>query len=390
MTSPMSFQTIVHIADSHFDERHGLAENFELHMLLGRHLRELSPGLIVHSGDLYERKSSPAERNCAIAVIGFLSEIAPVVLVRGNHDAHGDLHKFRAIGRNHPVLVFDEATHYDISGFRVIALPWFEKSGIVARMDPAERQFAGTTATIGAARGLLATLATYASEGRARGLTPLLVGHVLVAGSEVSTGQTVIGQTVELDPASILDVGCEYAALGHIHKAQQWYDGRVRYAGSPQRLNFGELEDKGASLVTFREGRFERASFLQLPARKIVLVDCDVPGPRRVVVRGDARDHVNAFVRARIHVTAEDMRTLDEEAMRQTLFAGAKDVKFEYIVKVQQRVRCEAIATARSTWAKFLAYLAAAGIELTEPQLERCRAKLSSIEEIVGSGRGDV
>ena len=89
---------------------------------------------------------------------------------------------------------------------------------------------------------------------------------------KVATGQTLIGQTVELDASSIRGVGCEYAALGHIHMRQDWLNGSVAYCGSPRRCNYGEPEDKGFLVATF-EGEPGEALLSDLELRINAVLD---------------------------------------------------------------------------------------------------------------------
>jgi DNA repair exonuclease SbcCD nuclease subunit len=81
--------------------------------------------------------------------------------------------------------------------------------------------------TIAAARELLIAIGAEATRLRGLGAVPVLVAHVLVGGSEVSTGQVLLGTTVELAPFDLAETGAAYLALGHVHKAQAWLGGRV-------------------------------------------------------------------------------------------------------------------------------------------------------------------
>lgn len=405
---------ICHIADSHFDERNRLNDNVAVHQAFLEQAAAANVDLIVHSGDVYERKSSPAERNVALAFFAACMRHAPVVIARGNHDAPGDLAKFQHLG-----CIVDERPGSEPFpgvgiGVRVLTLPWFDKANLVAQHEASATQQNTTHATIAAAQQMLTTLRAQASEARAAGLVPILVGHVQVAGSETSTGQTLIGQTVELDPGAIHDIGCEYAALGHIHKHQSWYGGRVCYAGSPQRNNFGEPEAKGWVLVTIGDdGKFASAEFRELPARRIELREIDfrewsaekMAHLSTALSRADfgamwgaaIQDQETfsgvqalggALVRLRYRVRPEQLATIDEDLMTRALTDfGAHEVKLEAIVDVQERVRCEQIVTAQSLWEKVQAYLQAKQITLDDTKLDRLRSKLGTIESGDAVGR---
>ena len=85
--------TIAFIADSHFDSSPGgrFEECCRLHDWIASDLAERRPNLILHGGDLYERRSTAVERTAAAAWLQRCAEVAPVVIVRGNHDQPGDI-----------------------------------------------------------------------------------------------------------------------------------------------------------------------------------------------------------------------------------------------------------------------------------------------------------
>jgi DNA repair exonuclease SbcCD nuclease subunit len=79
----------------------------------------------------------------------------------------------------------------------------------------------------------------------------LMIGHVNVAGAMTSVGQPNIGHEIEITAAHLDRLGNIPKLLNHIHKAQEI--GGAHYAGSVCRMNWGEIEDKGYSVVTFQE-----------------------------------------------------------------------------------------------------------------------------------------
>ena len=218
---------------------------------------------------------------------------------------------------------------------------------------------------------------------RAKGITPLLVAHLMVAGSVTSTGQTLIGQTVELSPAELHGLGFEYVALGHIHKRQDWYDGRVAYSGSPERMNFGEPEAKGWNLVTFEDGKFVRNEFVELPARKMTLMERDWTG--EITELRSVNDVQGALVRFRYKIKPENLHLVDEVELALDLERfGAHEVKIEAVLVHQDRVRCAEIALADTTWEKLAAFYASKGIEINDATAERLQAKLAEAEAPAG------
>ncbi|HET6373225.1 MAG TPA: metallophosphoesterase [Candidatus Polarisedimenticolia bacterium] len=391
----MSTLKVAHASDLHCCERNRLDDWIALHQVLVDQVASAGCKLALLTGDLFHAKSTPAERNAMAGFLQKLAEICPVAIIKGNHDAAGDLDIFGQLEAPHPIAVLTRVTTsedplvyegYDFSvgngkpdDVTVIALPWFDKAHLVAGLDPTVDAEASRNLTIETAQQMLTLLRAQATAARSRGELPILAGHVLVAGSETSTGQTLIGTTVELSPADLLEVGAEYAALGHIHLPQEWHGGRVAYAGSTWAQNFGEDHPHGWRLVTFEDGRFVSSVLQELPSRRIVLLEADCT--EGILSVDDSSVRTGDLVRYRYRVRPEDLATVDEDAIVRALLAqGAAAVKLEAVIVQEARVRSEAIVTATSSWEKVEAYLSAKGIEIDEPTRARIREKLAAIE----------
>lgn len=397
---------IAHISDSHFDERGRLDDVVKVHEAFCAAAAAAGVDLIVHGGDWFERRSTARERLEVAQLLLRLAEVAPVFGVKGNHDQPGDLELFNYLATDQRVEIEDQPVGR-VAGPSIISvgpgrsvgmlpLPWFDKAHLVAQLDVTADAETTRRLTIEAAGRLLDHYRLRATALREAGIVPILVGHVLVAGSETSTGQTLIGTTVELAPSDLLNVGAAYCALGHVHKAQEWYGGRVAYSGSPHRCNYGEPEAKGWRLVTLDDdGRFVSNEFVELPARQIVLVDLDWSDPATHchslgsvgwnvgvgmgIVFNDRLD--GALVRVRYRVRAEDLHLVDENALRQAYERqGAAEVLVEAVIVTEARARAPEIVRSQTTAEKVDAYLAAKGIVVDEPGRERLRAKVGLLE----------
>lgn len=409
---------IAHLSDSHFDERGRLQDIIDVHRAFLGQAKEADVDLIVHAGDWFERRSTPAER---LAVADFLEEamhVAPVFGVKGNHDAELDLSLFPRLDLggdgvvilDRPTAVPGTAKTYRLGDHRyfgrltgervagvklgLLALPWFDKAHLVADLTATVDSERSRALTIAAAQDLLRGIGAEAARLRKEGTIPILVGHVLVAGSEVSTGQTLIGTTVELAPGDLYDVNAAYVALGHVHKTQGWFHGQVAYSGSPHRCNFGESEAKGWRLVTLTdEGQFVSNEFVELPARRIVLLESDwasEEGARKLREVGIeptcfALSHCDevkkALVRFRYRIRPEDLHLVQDEVLERIFLAdGAAEVKLEAIVAHEARARAPEIVETRTTAEKVDAYFRAKSIDVDEEQRGRLEHKLAELE----------
>ncbi|KKK80353.1 hypothetical protein LCGC14_2824340, partial [marine sediment metagenome] len=219
---------------------------------------------------------------------------------------------------------------------------------------------------------------------RAAGAIPIGMHHGMVRGAKFSSGGTERGITVEFNSHDLMEVGCAYFALGHVHLAQEWHDGRVAYSGSTERMNFGEPEDKGFRLIEIDGDRFSN-TFVSLPARKIVLLESDwtdidpskIPGCHE----RPEEDIQGALVRYRYRILPKDLHLVDEDNIEKILREyGAHDVKIEAVLQHEVRIRSEEIVSATSTWEKVEAWLKATGKDLTDEDRDRLKASLDSIE----------
>ncbi len=369
---------IAHISDSHFDERNRLDDTIAVHSEFLELARDEKVDLIVHGGDWFERKSSPHER---LAVYNFLrdaADVAPVVGVRGNHDAPEELELFHRATVPGRVAIFErpgiEMVSVGTNGSRAAAycLPWFDKQHLVAQLGPAASAEDTRNAAIRAARQLLAGIGRRILELQQNGAAHVvLLAHCMVGGSETSTGQVIQGITVELAPSDLLATGADYVALGHIHKHQEWLGGRVAYSGSPSPQNYGEPEQKGWVLAELAP-HLTRHEFRPLPARKLILLEYD--GEYRPTMD----DTAGALVRVRVKVPEAELAAFDPSLWTKR-FPDAHEVKVEPIVERTVRARAPEISTKKTVWEKVETYLR--GKQIVDPlQLERLGIKLSQLE----------
>lgn len=388
---------VLHTSDSHWNERGRLQDTIEMHRLMLQQAMEEDVDLIVHAGDFFERRSTPTERTHMAEWLQAAATIAPVYGVRGNHDCPGDLEVFNRLETTHPIRIEDRVTAEPESAWMVYAGPgkpeigclgmaWIDKSHLAAGLDVAVDAEASRQVAIARVRDLLTCLRAEAARVRSEGAVPILVTHVMLGGSVVSSGQILIGQGIDLSPSDLLDTGVEYAACGHIHVAQAFCGGRVAYSGNCTRHDLGEArEPKGYRLVTFDDaGAFVSSDFRELPARRMVLIEEDLTTPlalENALLLGGVQDVRDALVRYRYRIRAEDLHLVDEQVITAILTrAGAHEVKLEAVVTSEVLVRSEEITRSATTAAKLGTYLSSKGIVLDEAGRARLYTKLAAME----------
>lgn len=378
----MSRHLLAHISDSHFDEHADVEDLVGVHRSFVSDAKAAGVDAIVHAGDFFEGISTARDRMMLAEFLGQCSEVAPVMGVKGNHDRALELDLFpllRSTGER--VTIVDRPRLFCAHGFGFVGLPWFDK--VPAASAGVE---AGRIATQEQARQLLLGLATMSAEARYKGFIPILVAHVMVGGSLVSTGQMILGSTVEVTPAELLSTQVEAACLGHVHKFQEWVGGRVAYSGSPRRSDHGEPEPKGWRLLVFEDGEFAGSTFNPLPARELYHADFDFTGEERervrnlpAIVDGIASHCRGARVRVRYRMASSDLALMDKDALRRMLLdRGAYDVKIEAQPVAEDRIRAAEVVTASTLADKVRGFMTAKGI--TTPRWSHIEAKLAEIE----------
>lgn len=373
-----------HVADLHIDERKRIEDQAHILDVLCGQISEFKPHVALIAGDLFERQSTPNERNLLSDFLRRLASFSPVVIVRGNHDAQSDLDIFADLATEHDIHVRDRpgVFHVGTPGGKVeiVAIPWVDKAAFVAKLDAAEAASESTKARI---ESEIATLFVSLGEqlGTIGTAASFVVAHLNVSGSETSTGQTLTGQGLEVTPGALSDLGADYVALGHVHKFQSWNaDGRpVVYAGSPWRQNFGELEGKGwmaIEVVKRGEERSVRCGFRELPCRAIETIDAEF-STLTEALRRDFPE--GALVRLRVKLGPRD--EFNEQAARDFLIGrGAHSVKVEIEVQHEERTRSVDMSKARTNLERILAYWKSTDTIPEADRVEGIAAKLSQLE----------
>ena len=385
------------ISDSHFDEHSRFAECIAIHSWIASQCAARGVDLVLHGGDVYERKSTPRERDAVAAWVQSLAAIAPVVIVRGNHDALDDLPLLRRLQGAHPVTVVESCAVVEAGGAVIACIGWPNKAHILAR--GAESHDASEAAAGDALRNVIRSLGDqmHATIG-GRPMPAVMLAHAMVRGSRVSVGQPLVGCDLEVGTDDLRMARADLYALGHIHMAQAWRAGDavsrdlgtadMVYPGSPRRTSYGETEPKSFVVATFgKNGRLIDCEYVTTPATPMVHVDgVYVPGDAWVAghvrAQWDQSTVTGAEVRLRYAVATEHRvaaKSAAADEARSMRTRGAVFVKVEERVDVTTRSRAPELATANTLAAKLDAYWRARG---TVPTAEQRAALITKLETI--------
>lgn len=395
---------VCHISDLHIDRRRRLSDTRTILEKIVSEAKDHQVDLGLIAGDIYEADTEEEERALFAEFLAPASEICPWVVIRGNHEKSLDATVLRllAAGLKHPVRIYERpnfpSENLDLiktaSGpVGIVAIPWFTKTHMAAQASADVSGDELTLAVNEQAKRLLLGAQVEVERIRAAGATPIGMHHGMIRGAKFSSGGTERGITVEFNSHDLLEVGCAYFALGHVHLAQEWHEGRVAFSGSTERFNFGEPEDKGYRLIEIDGDHFS-STFVPLPARQIVLLELDLTDPEVIslpslewsmpllgIENQAGGDISGALVRFRYRIRPQDLHLVDKEAIERALYdAGAHSVKVEPDIVHQARVRSEGIARVEGMWPKVKTWDSLTGKDLTAENESRRELLLSDIE----------
>ncbi len=361
---------IIHIGDLHLGPNARQGDRLAaLDLIIETAIAQPDLALWALPGDLFHAKSSIEDRNELAPRLQRMADVAPVVIIRGNHDADGDLELLARLKAAHPihVHVYAGCDYFPLATGAMAALaviPYPSRAALVgAGVASDVLEQTGSQAFEVLVMGLAAALAQIA-DGVIEGepYIPLVLGHVNIAGARASMGQPQIGREIELSEAALQRfMPNAYIGLNHIHKHQQV--GRAVYAGSVCRLDFGEVEPKGYVEVTYVKvgGAWRHTwQFVELPVAPLWHVEGKLTRDAFTYVctaglGGDVVETPATFtgseVRCRYTFKKSEIGALDA-ALIHAEFAGVKALKLDPVPVLEHNVRAPQIALAPTLEAK--------------------------------------
>jgi len=233
--------------------------------------------LILVAGDLYETAApGPESERIVYRALIDLAEVAPVLVVTGNHDNAKRLaavDPLLALGR---VTMVADAVRPDEGGLieieaggvpvKVAMLPFVSQRSIVkADALMADEAYENSQEFAERMTRVIAAL-TARFDGDS---VNLVCAHLFAAGGLTGGGErsahTIFDYSV---PALAFPATSSYVALGHLHRNQLVPGGApIHYCGSPLQLDFGEETDaKFVNIVDAEPGRRAKVTPVQLGA----------------------------------------------------------------------------------------------------------------------------
>lgn len=282
---------LLHVSDWHLGRqigRHPRDAEFDAVLAeIAAVAKDAEPDLIVHSGDLFDvYLPAVADLGRAVNALRELAQVAPVLVVRGNHDSPNLLRFLDSMENGfgprpagaRRIAFADTARPPEDGGvmeyparggeqtIRVAALPFVHQNRFAEGFASPE------TATHDYAQQLK-LIQDRLAEGLAEGARDdrdvlVFAAHMFVEGAQPSHSERRIDIADSYASPAQSMPKVAYGALGHIHKPQDVTRAGfvARYAGSPLQLDFGEAgERKSVVVVEAQPGRSRRPKVEPVP-----------------------------------------------------------------------------------------------------------------------------
>ncbi|MCY4072903.1 MAG: exonuclease SbcCD subunit D [Chloroflexi bacterium] len=343
---------VLHFADAHIgmesygkiDAGSGLSRRVQDYLRrideMIEHAREREVDLAVFAGDAFRsRNPDPTQQRAFAQRIRRLAQLAPTVLLVGNHDLPVNAAKASTMDIYHTLDVPNiwVALEYELRRIStkrgdviVGAAPYPVRARLLGDGSRRGLSIAEQDAELERVLGEKLAELAHQAEALADETTPrLLTGHFSVEGAVWGSERLVmLGRDVTVELAALADPRWDYVALGHIHRHQNLTKDRsdappVVYCGSPERIDFGEeAEVKGFCWIELARGRTDW-QFIESKARamRTLRVDCrDIDSPTRRALDTLKQHRLEeAIVRLELRLTPESEALLDENAIVEAL-----------------------------------------------------------------------
>lgn len=296
--------------------------------------------LVIFAGDAFKTRSpNPTFQREFAWRIQDLAQLAPVVMLVGNHDLPPNALKASSIEIYATLSVPNVRIAHDYEVFdvetkrgRVVVgtAPYPIRARLMQGLDTVGRTIRDTDKLLEEHLGVLLNgLAQDADELAGEDVPRILTGHFTVHGAVLGSERNVmLGRDVQISLSLLADKRWDYVALGHIHKYQNLTHDRddypdVVYSGSIERIDFGEETDpKGFCYVALERGNTTH-DFVRVLARPMVTlrVDCkkETYPTRKVTKLIRDANLENAIVRIVVELTPETNASLKDSFLRREL-----------------------------------------------------------------------
>lgn len=318
--------------------------------------RENDVDLTIFAGDAFKtRTPNPTyQREFAWRILD-LAQLAPLVLLVGNHDLPPTLMKASSVEIYRVLNVanvwvadsFDEDEGLKVVSTKrgdvvVGAAPYPIRSRLLDGLQTGGMTVAETDAIM--QRELTAYLERLADKADQYDCPRILTAHLAISGAHEGSERLIkFGRDIVMQQSSVADERWDYVALGHIHQYQNLTAGRehlppVVYSGSMERIDFGEEhEAKGFCWVEL-ERKNTTYTFHRVKARPFKTIRIDLreslDPTAQAVETVEAEMLRDAVVRVIVMLTPESDAKLKIPMVRDALIRGG----VSYIAGIKREI----------------------------------------------------
>lgn len=243
---------VLHTSDWHLGRTIRGVSRADEHRAVLSEMAEIAAGrgvdLTIVAGDVFDT-ATPGPESEEIAYRGLLAlaDVAPVVVVAGNHDNPGRWAAIAPLLELGRVVVGSRLAGPDDGGVvvfddletRVVMLPWQSQRGIVSAADLMMKDGSHHSADYSARMRRIIEMLCHDLDAAT---VNIVAGHMTVHGAAPSGSERTVHTVIDYSvPTSAFPGHLNYVALGHFHRPQQVPSAApVWYSGSPLQLDFGE------------------------------------------------------------------------------------------------------------------------------------------------------
>ena len=332
----MSFR-ILQIGDSHFGNRRldECVRNFDF---IIEYATKEKPHLIFHTGDLFDRNTSINSPEYFAAINGMqaLAKIAPVYIIRGNHDPDGALDIFKKFDRFN---VYDEITEIKISTLPlmdVLFVPYINPLKLGSGLTYDEVHI-NTTDSL---RRIINKFVAKSGDFK------VVVAHLSIRDAVLANSEKIMSDELILDIKDLTLPKIKMVMLGHIHNNNQPLLEKypIRYNGAHYRYDFGEKGQPG--FVMWEVGSDKAVpTTIYTPVKEMREIEIDEVAVRKFIktkkLDFDLED--NADIKLVFNIPEGISTMLDLSALLKTC-PGSSTLKIVKRIKPQIVVRSQDIS----------------------------------------------
>lgn len=351
---------IVHFSDLHFGsgERYGsinpetgLNKRFEDFMsALDKpvdYAIENEVDLAIFTGDTYKHATpEPIYQKEFAKRIKLLSENnIPTILLVGNHDVlyrvdgSSSLDIYNALDIEN-VTVYSKITLDKIKTkngeIQIISLPHVTKSKLLTKDDYRDKD---AKEQDGLMNEKVKHALTGCIEALNSNLPAILIGHGTIESASFGSEQDLsIGKVLSYPKSFFQNKNLDYVGFGHIHKHQilQKEEPLILYAGSLERVDFGEEgEDKGFIYLEIEKGEKLKHEYISTNPRPFITIEVDLTETeedlqKKLVEEVLKNKKPSSVVRVRYKIQEEDLEKINLKEIKESL----KDT-FSFVIQAE-------------------------------------------------------